>query len=60
MRAAAFFAAALVASGLYLAVAAALTFSPTLIGLGILVIAAVAAVALVATEPRSEYASIAE
>jgi hypothetical protein len=60
MRAAAFFAAALVASGLYLAVAAALAFSPTLIGIGILVIAAVAAVAVVATEPRSEYASIAE
>ena len=60
MRAAAFFAAVLVASGLYVATAAALTFTPALIAVGILAIAAVAAIALVATGPRSEYASIGE
>lgn len=49
MRAAAFFAASLVAIGLYLAAAAAFAFTPTWIGLGMLAIAAVAAVGLVAT-----------
>jgi hypothetical protein len=49
MRAAAFFAASLVATGLYLAVAAAFAFTPTWIGLGMLAIAAIAAVGLVAT-----------
>jgi hypothetical protein len=49
MRAAAFFAASLVAIGLYLAVAAAFAFTPTWIGLGMLAIAAIAAVGLVAT-----------
>ena len=49
MRAAAFIAASLVAIGLYLAVAAAFAFTPTWIGLGMLAIAAVAAVGLVAT-----------
>lgn len=49
MRAAAFFAASLVAIGLYLAIAAAFAFTPTWIGLGILAIAAGAAVGLVAT-----------
>lgn len=49
MRAAAFLAASLVAIGLYLAVAAAFGFTPTWIGLGMLAIATVAAVGLVAT-----------
>ena len=49
MRAAAFFAASLVAIGLYLAVAAAFAFTPTWIGLGMLAIAALSAVGLVAT-----------
>jgi hypothetical protein len=49
MRAAAFFAASLVATGLYLAVAAAFAFTPTWIGLGMLAIAAILAVGLVAT-----------
>ncbi len=48
MRAAAFFATSLVAIGLYLAVAAAFGFTPTWIGVGMLAIAAVAAVGLVA------------
>lgn len=49
MRAAAFLAASLVAIGLYLAIAAAFGFTPTWIGLGMLAIAAVAAIGLVAT-----------
>ena len=53
MRAAAFFAASLVAIGLYLAIAAAFAFTPTWIGLGMLAIAAVAAVGLVATSGSS-------
>lgn len=53
MRAAAFFAASLVAIGLYLAIAAAFAFAPTWIGLGMLAISAVAAVGLVATSGRS-------
>ena len=53
MRAAAFFAASLVAIGLYLAVAAAFAFTPTWIGVGMLVIAAVASVGLVASKGSS-------
>ena len=53
MRAAAFFAASLVAIGLYLAVAAAFAFTPTWIGLGMLVISAVASVGLVASKGSS-------
>jgi hypothetical protein len=53
MRAAAFFAASLVAIGLYLAVAAALAFTPTWIGLGMLAISAVAAIGLVVTTRSS-------
>lgn len=49
MRAAAFFAASLVAIGLYIAIAAAFAFTPTWIGIGMLAISSVAAVALVAT-----------
>jgi hypothetical protein len=50
MRPAAFFAGTLVALGLYVAVAAALAFTPAWIGLGSLAIATVAAVSLVAGE----------
>lgn len=53
MRAAAFLAASLVAIGLYLAVAAAFAFTPTWIGVGMLAIAAVAAIGLVATSGSS-------
>ena len=49
MRAAAFLAASLVATGLFLAAAAAFAFPATWIALGMLVIAAVAAIGLVAT-----------
>ena len=56
MRAAAFFAASLVAIGLYLAIAAAFAFTPTWIGVGMLVIAAVAAVGLVAFSGRASSA----
>ena len=52
MRAAAVFSASLVAVGLYLAIAAAFAFSPTWIGLGILAIASLAAIGLVAVQPR--------
>lgn len=58
MRSAAYLAGTIVAIGLYLAVSAALAFTPTWIGLGMLAISAVAAVAHVAgadnvpTEPR--------
>jgi hypothetical protein len=48
MRAAAHIAATMIAIGLYLAVAAVASFTPTWIGLGILGIASVAAVSLVA------------
>lgn len=50
MRPAAYFAATVILLGLYVAVAAVFTFSPTVIGLGILAISAMAAVALVAGE----------
>ncbi len=53
MRAAAFFAASLVAIGLYLAVAAAFAFTPTWIGLGMLGIAIVASVGLVVSSGTS-------
>jgi uncharacterized RDD family membrane protein YckC len=53
MRAAAFFAASLVAIGLYLAAAAAFAFTPTWIGLGMLTIASVAAIGLVMTSGTS-------
>ena len=50
MRAAAVFSASLVAVGLYLAIAAAFAFTPTWIGLGILAIASLAAIGLVAVQ----------
>jgi hypothetical protein len=50
MRAAAFVAGAVVATGLYLAIAAALALSPTWIGLGILAIATLDAVIFVMGE----------
>ena len=50
MRPAAFFAATLVALGLYVAVAAAFAFTPAWIGIGALAISAVSAVTLVAGE----------
>lgn len=53
MRALAFLAASLVAIGLYLSAAAAFAFTPTWIGVGMLVIAAVAAIGLVATSGSS-------
>jgi hypothetical protein len=55
MRAAAFVAVALIAVGLYLALAATLGFTPTWIALGMLAIAATAGVGLVmAGAPPSE------
>ncbi|MGZ8563762.1 MAG: hypothetical protein ACXWWU_09100 [Candidatus Limnocylindria bacterium] len=57
MRAAAFFAASLVAIGLYLAVAAAFAFTPTWIGVGMLVIASVAAIGLIMTSGTSSGSS---
>ena len=48
MRPAAYFAATLILLGLYVAIAAVLAFSPTVLGIGILAISAMAAVALVA------------
>jgi hypothetical protein len=53
MRAAAFTSIAIIAIGAYLMIAASVGLSPTWIGLGVLVIALTAAVALVGTEPRS-------
>jgi hypothetical protein len=50
MRPAAFFAGTLIALGLYLAVAAALAFTPTWIGVGALAIASLSAISLVAGE----------
>lgn len=58
MRSAAYLAATIIAIGVYLAVSAAFAFTPTWIGLGLLAISAVAAVAHVAgaetggAEPR--------
>lgn len=53
MREAAFMAGALVAIGLYLVLAASLRLTPGPIGIGVLAIAAVTAVAMVlTTEPR--------
>jgi hypothetical protein len=48
MRPAAYFAATIILLGLYVAVAAVFAFTPTVIGLGILAISAMAAVALMA------------
>ncbi len=48
MRPAAYFAGTVIALGLYVAVAAVFAFTPTWIGVGVLAISAVAAVALVA------------
>lgn len=53
MRSAAFLAATLVAIGGYVALAAAFTFTPTWIGIGMLAIAAAAAIGLVATDRPS-------
>ena len=50
MRPAAYFAATMILLGLYVAMSAVFAFSPAMIGLGILAISAVAAVALVAGE----------
>ncbi len=58
MRSAAYLAGTIIAIGLYLAISAAFAFTPTWIGLGLLAISAVAAIAHVAgaeatgTEPR--------
>ena len=57
MRAAAFVARAIVVLGLYRAIAAAVGFSPTVIALGILAIAVVTSIAILATAepaPRVE------
>jgi hypothetical protein len=48
MRPAAYFAATMILLGLYVAVAAVFAFTPTVIGLGVLAISAMAAVALMA------------
>lgn len=56
MAAAAVFSASLVAVGLYLALAAAFAFTPTWIGLGILAIASLAAIGLVAVQASSRTA----
>ena len=48
MRSAAYLAGTIIAIGLYLAVSAAFSFTPTWIGLGMLAISAVAAIAHVA------------
>jgi hypothetical protein len=50
MRPAAYFAATVILLGLYVAMAAVLSFTPAVIGLGILAISAMAAVSLVAGE----------
>lgn len=50
MRAAAFIAAAIIAAGIYLAVAATLTLPTSWIALGILAIAVVAALGVMVTE----------
>ena len=58
MRSAAYLAGTIIVIGLYLAISAAFAFAPTWIGLGLLAISAVAAIAHVAgaekvrTEPR--------
>ena len=52
MRAAAFFAATLIAIGAYLVVAAAFAFTPSWIGLGMLTISVAAAIGLVAIESK--------
>lgn len=49
MRASAFVGGTIVAIGIYLAAAAAFAFSPTWIGLGMVLIAATAGIAMVAT-----------
>ena len=54
MRAAALLAGAIIAVGIYLAIAASFAFSPTWIALGMLAIAATVAVALVVDSPTSE------
>jgi len=51
MRTAAFFAATVIVVGIYLALAAALAFSPTWIALGMLAITATAGIGLVVTSP---------
>jgi hypothetical protein len=53
MRAAAFTSATIIAIGAYLLIASAVAISPTWIALGVLGIAATAAVAIVGTEPPS-------
>jgi hypothetical protein len=55
MRPAAYFAATTILLGLYVAVAAVFAFTPTVIGIGVLAISAMAAVALMAggREPQT-------
>jgi len=60
MRAATHLAATMIAIGLYLAVAAVASFTPTWIGLGILGIASVAAVSLVAGGTDARAARVAD
>jgi hypothetical protein len=60
MRAAAYFAGAIVVVGIYLVIAAALTFSPMWIALGLLAIAVMTAIAMLVTAepaPRVEMRS---
>lgn len=57
MRSAAFAAGALVAAGAYLAVATAFAFSTAAIGIGVLAIALLAAVAIVYADRRPATAS---
>ena len=53
MRAAAFLAAAIIAAGIYLAIASVLNLSPSWMGIGTLVIALLAAIGVMAGESAS-------
>ena len=53
MRAAAFLAAAIIAAGIYLAIASMLNLSPSWLGIGTLAIALLAAIGVMAGEPAS-------
>ena len=59
MRAAASVAASIVAIGVYLAIAAVFSFSATIIGLGVLAIAVVAAVVMTLGRPTASVAPVA-
>lgn len=54
MRTAAFAAGALIATGIYLAVAASFTFAPTWIALGMMAIAGVTSISLTLASPTRE------